>query len=126
MFKRFAAFIGAALLMVQTASTQSNLGLVQPSSIADITGTGATVQLYSTGGPARDVLIFALAANTGTARCGDSNAGTSRGVPLAAGASRFYPPQTQISGDLKQPLYNLASFYCYIANGDKVSVTWEN
>ena len=81
--------------------------------LADITGTGAAVQI-SASGTARWVQFIAPTTNTAVVRCGDSNVSTSRGLPIAAGAGQFFPFQAQV--------YNLSSIYCYIANGDKISI----
>jgi len=98
--------------------------LVQPFSQADITGTAATVQLVPAGGGARTLLINALTTNTAVARCGDSTVTASRGTPVAAGGALSYGTINTQTNDPQQSLYNLASFYCYIASGDKVAVQW--
>lgn len=106
------------------ASPQS--GLMAISSVADVTGTGVAVQMVSAGGPARWIQLIALAANSAAVRCGDSNVSATRGAAIAAGGGMMLPP-IPISGDVsKQPQYNLAKLYCYIANNDKVSVLWAN
>lgn len=106
------------------ASPQS--GLMAFHSVADVTGTGVAVQMVPAGGPARWVQLIPLSTNSAVARCGDSNVSATRGAALAAGGGFMSPPITITSDPSKQPQYNLASLYCYIANGDKVSVLWAN
>lgn len=115
-------FISISLLFAGFLAAQGVL--VQPFTQADITGTGATVQLVTAGGGARGIIITALSTNSGIARCGDSNVAVARGTPLAAGISLSYGAITSMAVDPQQPLYNLAAFYCYIANSDKVAVQW--
>lgn len=124
-------FLGRGLVLAATALLAAvpalpQTYLVAPATLADITGTSAAVQIYSTGGSARWVLFIAPTANASVVRCGDSNVSASRGAPIAAGAGLLYPSISAQSGDSKQPLYNLGSLYCYIASGDKVSVSWAN
>jgi hypothetical protein len=113
-------FLGAVV-----ASTQSTGLLVAPTTLADITGTGAAVQVTASG-TARWVLFMPLVTNSAVVRVGDINVGGSRGAPVAAGGGLLYPVLSTQAGDPKQPLYNLASIYVYIANGDKISIQWAN
>lgn len=113
------------LLLPVVSSTQSNSTIVAPTTLADITGTGAPVQVQSSG-TARWVLFIALSTNAASVRVGDSNVSTSRGAPVAAGGGLLYPTITTQVGDQKQPLYNLSAIYVYIANGDKVAIQWAN
>lgn len=84
----------------------------------DITGTGATVQIATTGS-ARWVTIVADSSNSGVVRTDqDSAVSSTVGLKLVAGSGFTYPPQGQN--------YRLAGIYVYIANGDKVSVIWGN
>lgn len=85
---------------------------------ADITGTGATVQIASSGS-ARWVQIIADSGNSAAVRTDqDSGVSATVGAKIAAGAGFMYPPQGQN--------YRLAGIYVYIANGDKISVIWGN
>jgi|SRR5579871_3310856 len=99
----------------QTVEAQAGTGTV--TTIADITGTGAAVQVAASGN-ARWIQFIAPSTNAAAVRCGDVNVSTTRGLPLAAGAGQFLPFQAQ--------LYNLPTLYCYIANGDKLSIAWGN
>ena len=90
--------------------------------LPDITGTGATVQLASSGS-GKWVQVQAASANSGTARCGDSSATSSRGIRVPAGGGMFYPPLPINDQDSTQSrLYNLSALYCYVANGDVITV----
>lgn len=89
---------------------------------ADITGTGATVAI-ATSGSAKWVQIVAPSANSATARWGDSSTTSSRGGLLPAGSGQFLPPVSRTVNDSVQvTLYQLPSIYVYIANGDKITV----
>lgn len=100
-------------------STRSERVLAQPgtgtfSTIGDITGTGSAVAV-ATSGSARWCQMQTPSTNAADVRWGDSNVGASRGAGIAAGAGQMTPYQAQ--------LYQLASLYVYVANGDKVRVT---
>jgi len=84
----------------------------------DITGTGATVQIASSGS-ARWVQIIADSTNSAVVRTDqDSSVSATVGLKIPAGGGFLYPPQGQN--------YRLAGIYVYIANGDKISVIWGN
>ena len=104
------------------------LGVVafgQPSNLviyplSDITGSGATVAL-STSGTARFCQLNPLAANGAVVRLGDATTSISRGVALAAGSGMFIPPSPGVNSSA--PVFQLNAVFVYIANGDKLSVT---
>ena len=123
--KLYFALLLLLLLLPVIGAAQANKTIVAPTTLADITGTGAAVQVQSSG-TARWVLFVAPTTNSAVVRVGDSSVSTTRGAPMAAGGSVFYPPITTQVGDQKQPLYNLSAIYVYIANGDKVSIQWSN
>lgn len=100
-------------------------GQVGIGTLSDITGDGSTHALNSAAS-ARWVQFVAGAANGAAIRIGDSNTGSARGVPLAAGGGFFLPPMPTPSTSTQPRLYILANLYYYAANGDKVSVTWGN
>ena len=81
----------------------------------EITGTGAAVQVASSGA-ARWVQVIADPGNTSSVRVGDSTVNTTSGAKVAAGGGLLLPYQNAN--------YTLASIYVYVANGDKVSVLW--
>ena len=94
--------------------------------VADITGSGAAVQI-ATSGAAQWVQITAPSGNGAVVRFGDSNVSISRGAIVAAGGGQFLPPiPVGPSAGAATGLYQLSTIYCYIANGDKVTVTWGN
>lgn len=105
------------LSRIPTQSVQAQVGLGTVTTIADITGTGAAVQVAASG-TARWIQFIAPPTNAASVRCGDVNVSTTRGLPLAAGAGQFFPFQAQ--------LYSLSSLYCYIGSGDKLSIAWGN
>lgn len=85
-----------------------------PQTIADITGTGATVQLLAASTNAQWVQFGALPTNTANVRWGDSNTAISRGMFIAPGGGQF----------LSKTNTDLSQVYVFIGSGDKVSVTW--
>lgn len=82
-----------------------------------ITGTGAVVQLSTTDQQASSLQFTTPAANTGTARIGDSTTSSTVGEALAAGAGQYFAPRSNGA-------YSLNTFYCYVANGDKLTIIW--
>ena len=124
-------FMGAALLalVVMTAikaPVEAQGGLVVVTSAAQVTGTGAAVQLASSG-TARWIQVLAPTTNSATVNCGDSSVSTTRGILIAAGGGFMFP---QIAPDERQAVnqryYSLSTTYCYVANGDKMNVIWGN
>lgn len=103
-----------ALLVFQPAHAQLGTGNIQTQT--DISGTGATVAICATCNQAKWVQITALATNTGVARWGDSNTSSSRGAAIAAGGGQYLPTA---GGP-----YYLPQMYVYVANGDKLTITW--
>lgn len=89
-------------------------------SLADITGTGVTVQI-STNTSARPawVQLIAPSGNAAVVRFGDSTTSATVGLPIAAGGGYNTPVCSTCS-------YTLAGMYVYVANGDKVSIAWGN
>lgn len=81
----------------------------------DITGSGAAVQIASSG-TARWVQIIADPGNANPIRVGDAQVSSTRGARIAAGGGLMLPPQGQS--------YGLQYIYVYAASGDKVSVLW--
>jgi hypothetical protein len=103
-------------LLLLFLSAASALQAVCPS--ADITGTGATIQL-AVSGSARWVQIIADSSNTAAVRTDQSSTVSATiGAKVPAGAGFMYPFQGQN--------YSLANIYVYIASGDKISVICGN
>lgn len=105
------------LFLAALAFGQSTL-IIYP--LSDITGTGATVAL-STSGTARFCQLNPLAANAAVIRLGDATTSISRGAAIAAGSGMFIPPSPGVNS--AAPIFQLNAVYVYIANGDKLSVT---
>lgn len=84
-------------------------------SLADLAGNNAAQQI-ATVGVGYWVQITAPSTNLSVARCGDVNVSATRGNYIAAGAGQMYPPVGYA--------YNLSSIYCYVATGDKVTLTY--
>ncbi len=92
--------------------------------LADITGDGAAHAITSVSTNARWVLFISPPANSATAiRVGDVNISSTRGAPMAAGGTLFYP--SMATGD-RAYAYDLATIYYLVANGDKLSIQWVN
>jgi hypothetical protein len=115
------------LLLVCVLLLHSQTGYVAVHSISDVTGDGATHQLF-TSGSASWVQFIALGANTAVVRVGESAAVSCsvRGLPVAAGFGMMYPPipsepREAVSG---VHLYDLSQIYYCAATGDKFSVVW--
>lgn len=107
------SFILTLLLLGQSFTVQT---------FPDITGTGATVQI-ATSGSAKWVQLITPSGNAGVARWGDSSTTSSRGGQLPAGSGQFFPPIPATNGGATQSqLYNLAAIYVYVGSGDKVTV----
>lgn len=117
----------AILLLIASAFGQTGLTGVKMKDIADVTGTGAAVQVFgASAGYARAYTIKALAANSADVRCGGSTVTASRGADLAAGQSIMWGP---LSPDPTSPagsmvIYDLSTVYCFIGSGDKVSLAF--
>lgn len=121
-----ATLIGYFALWPAHAPVEAQGGLVVVTSPVQVTGTGAAVQI-ATSGTARWVQVLAVTGNAATVNCGDSNVSTTRGILIAAGGGFMFP---QISPDQRQNVnqryYSLSTLYCYVANGDKVNFVWGN
>lgn len=88
--------------------------------IADIIGTGATVPLSATSRPARFVLLAAPGTNSADVRVGDSATSISQGVAIAKGTGLPLPGVPESFGQH----YNLVGVFAYIANGDKLTISY--
>jgi len=108
MKKVFAVLALALTCMAQTGSTYAT--------IADITGTAATVPLSGTHVFCTMVQITALRTNTADVRYGGPLTAIARGSMIAPGGG-----QTEV-WDQPRPL-DLNTMFVYIASGDKVAVT---
>jgi hypothetical protein len=90
-------------------------------SVADITGSGATVQISTNAVRALTIQFVSPAANSGTTRiaCGSGSAGatSSLGFPVPPGAAENLPV---VPGEA----YVLSSCYAYVANSDKLYVAY--
>jgi|SRR3954466_4715569 len=118
-YRGAALLLASIVLLALVVAKQERPVHAQPgtgtfSTIADITGTGASVAVASSGS-ARWCQLTAPSTNSADVRWGDSNVGAARGAGIAAGGGQMTPYQAQ--------LYQLASLYVYVANGDKVRVT---
>ena len=115
----------ATICAVLGALALAQSSLVSFKSAPDVTGTGATVQLFASGGQARAFVVIADSANTAAVRCGDSAVSLTQGSKIPAGAGLMWPP---LSADSRQAvqgyMYDLSAYYCYIATGDKVSLSY--
>lgn len=85
--------------------------------LADITGTGATVAICATCGVAKWVQLTTPSTNAAVVRWGDSNTSSTRGSLIAPGGGQGLRPQIECPCDL-------SATYVYVANSDKVSVTY--
>ena len=102
-------------LLVLVSAAKPNLH-----SIAEITGSGATVAI-STDGSTRAswIQIIAPSGNSAVVRFGDSTVTSSIGLPVAPGGGYNTPACSAC-------IYTLSQHYVYVANGDKVDVAWGN
>jgi hypothetical protein len=94
-------------------------------SLTDISGSSATVQL-SASGSARWIQFIAPTANMSVVRIGDSNIGTTRGAAVAPGGGFMMPVIVSPSEPAGATRYSLSGIYYYVATGDKLSVIWAN
>jgi hypothetical protein len=86
--------------------------------LADITGTGATVALSATSQPCKWFQVTAVSIAS-SARLGDASTASDRGIPLPPASAQFFPPISE--GTIN---YDLASQYAYIAGSDVISVAY--
>lgn len=86
----------------------------------DITGTGANVQLASSG-TCKWIQFIAPTANTNNTRVGDINISTTRGAYMAPGSGFAFLPSPSGAG-----VYSLSTVYTLVQAGDKLSVTCGN
>lgn len=91
-------------------------GGLNPGTVPDITGTGAAVQVCATCNGATWIQLTTLSTNTSVIRWGDSNVSASRGAAIAPGGGQLVP--------VTVVPYALSKLYVYIANGDKLTVTY--
>jgi len=89
---------------------------------ADITGTGAAVQVDTTAGHScRYIQLVTPSTNSATlGRWGDSQISGTRGGTIAAGAGQFLPPLPALGSSEQR--YDVTKLYVQMANGDKISV----
>lgn len=84
----------------------------------DVLGTGTAVNVFPPGsGTAVSYLIIADPGNASPVRCGGPTVTANRGALITPGGGIGWSP---ISGDT----YDLASVFCWISTGDKVSVAY--
>jgi hypothetical protein len=116
------AFI-IGMLLAGGLWAQGAAGGLAPHNVANITGTGAQVQVYAAGGLARYIQFIAPAGNAATVEIGDSTTTSTTGNPVAAGGGyATVPIACAPNALLSTCTYQLSGFYAYIANGDKLSV----
>lgn len=94
-------------------------------SLPDIAGTGATVALSSTPLYVRTLQLVAPIGNSSVVRWGGPLTTSSRGSAIAAGGGQYFPPLPINQGASSQTQRNLANIYVYIANGDTLTVSYE-
>lgn len=116
------------LAIILGASLFAQTGYIGVHTIADITGDGATHQLFSGGGSCRWVQVVAPSTNSAAVRIGDSAISATQGLTVAAGNGQMLPPLTvdpreSIAG---LHLYDMSQLYYRAASGDKLSVIWAN
>jgi len=103
-----------AIVLVVSLALFAETMIVSP---AEITCDSAA-HAVSTAGIARWVLFVAPAANAAVVRVGDSNAGASRGIPIAAGGGYLLPVVSGFPG------YDLTKIFYYCTSADKVNISW--
>lgn len=111
-----------ALLWTPLLRGQSG-GQATIATLPDITGTGATVAL-ATSGTARWVQLTAASTNAALVRWGGPSTSATQGSFIAAGGGQFVPPLPMNQNAPVQNFYALSNIYVYIASGDKVNVTY--
>jgi hypothetical protein len=88
---------------------------MQPTTLPDITTTGATTQLASAG-RARWIAFTAV---TQPARVGDATTGVAQGVEVPAGQTVIFPPSSD-----SNEVYYLSRLYYYLTSGGTLTVTY--
>lgn len=113
----FLVVVAVALWTVGVHAQQST-GTTNFSTVADISGTGATVKASSSVVVANWVQISTPSTNAAVVRWGGASTAVGQGSQIAPGGGQLIN-QSMCPCDLSK--LNL-----YIANGDKVSLTWGN
>src|SRR5678815_3429420 len=112
------------LILVLMGVLQAQTGVVSPNTVADITCDGSA-HAIQTSGTARWVQIITFSTNSAIVRIGDSNVGSSRGLPIAAGGGYLFAPIPADSREaVVEHLYRLSSIYYYCTASDKLAVLW--
>lgn len=119
--KRLAVLVGILTALALTA--QGPGGTAQTVTLPDITGTGATVCLSAPNVAARWIQFIAPSTNSAVVRVG-FGAAVSQGAAVAAGGGFFWPPLVPNGGAANTNFYSTASACMYIANGDKMTITY--
>ena len=126
------AIIGAALLLGiwyggARLWSQGPGGSAQTVTLADITGTGATVCLgsYIPAGQvnARWIQLITPSTNSAAVRVG-YGATSSHGAAVAPGGGFFWPPLATPGVAVNTNFYALSSACMYIGSGDSVTVSY--
>jgi hypothetical protein len=113
-------------MLVSAAIAQSPQNLVAIKSAPDVTGTGVAVKVFpASAGPARSFLIIADPANSAAVRCGDSLVSSTQGSKIAAGAGWGWgSPGVDSRQPVQNYFFDISTVYCFIASGDKVSLSY--
>jgi len=91
---------------------------MQITSVVDFTGDGTAHPLSDYAGiVAATWFQLTYVTGSGTARIGDKNITSTRGIPIAAGNAQFAPPVAQAYNP-----YELEKIYVLVTTGDKVSL----
>lgn len=85
--------------------------------LAEITGTGAAVQVSTSPARAKWIQIIADKGNSAEVWFGDSTVAIGVGLKIPAGGGYNTPTCDQC-------IYTPAAHWIYIANGDKVTLAW--
>lgn len=88
------------------------------STLPDIVGSGATVQVTATHFKGILVQLSCPTGNAAAVRWGGPSTAVDQGAAIAPGYGEFLPA--------KGSAYDLSEIYVYVANGDKVTITWVN
>ncbi len=88
-------------------------------SLADIVGASASAASISPASNISAQWVQFIVTGSGTVRLGDSNTSSTRGAPIPAGGSQFFPYKGTSN------FYPLAGIYAYIPTGATLSVLYD-
>ncbi len=105
------------LLIIVPTLMFAQIGLLNPYTIADISGTSTRVALSTVFVPAKLIQFTTPCTNSSNVRYGDTNTSATQGTPIL-------PCSKDNIGASGNGYFNLANISVYVETGDKLSVMY--